>query len=163
MQNKLRDLGYHNKCNTKELVWNVIEIDMNSDGVVYTNLLEKNGYIWNEAKDLLKESKGTISFEEFETKIDKSLMYMYWSRYEYEHVITTFPPHTTLKGIEEILKERDEKIKLYDKCRFVQVPLDVAEKVDVYMQVQLNWTAFITYLWENREKIYKPRKPKVVD
>lgn len=163
MKNELSNLPYHNKYNDKELVWNVIEIDMNSDGVVYTNLLSKNGYIWKEAKELLKKSKGTISFEEFETKIDKSLMYMYWSRYEYEHVITTFPPHIPVEYIDTILKERDEKIEMYGKCRFVQAPLEVGLKIDVYTQVQLNWTAFISYLWENREKIYKPRKHKVVD
>ena len=41
MQNKLSDLRYHNKCNNKELVWNVITIDY--DKIVYHNLLEKNG------------------------------------------------------------------------------------------------------------------------
>lgn len=159
MVNKLSDLRYHNKCNNKELVWNVITIDC--DKIVYNNLLEKNGYVWNEVKSLLKKSKD-IDFETFEDKVDHIIMYQYWSRFEYEHVITTFPPHITLEGIDRLLKERDEDIKLYGKCRFVQAPLDVAEKVDVYMQVQLNWTAFITYLWENKEKIYKPRKPKVV-
>ena len=153
------DVGLHNKCNHNELVWNVITINSNTDKVEVENLLEKNYYLWNEVKEILKKNKN-ISFEEFEDKVDHSIMYMYWSRYEYEHVITTFPPHLSLKGLEKANKERDDKIKEWGSCRFVQAPLEVGEKVDVYFQVQLNWTAFITYLWNNKEKIYKPRKSK---
>ena len=153
------DVGFHNKCNHNELVWNVIRINMNTDEVEVENLLEKNHYLWNEVKEILKKNKN-ISFEEFEDKVDHSIMYMYWSRFEYEHVITTFPPHLSLEGLEKANKERDEKIKNWGSCRFVQAPIEVGEKVDIYFQVQLNWTAFITYLWNNKEKIYKPRKSK---
>lgn len=158
--NSIRDIGYHTKCNHNKLVWNVIEIDMNTDKVVYVNLLEKNHYVWNSVKEFLKKNKNA-SFEEFEDKVDHIIMYQYWSRYEYEHVITTFPPHLTMEGLDSAIKERDDHISKWGQCRFVQAPIEVGEKVDVYFQVQLNWTAFITYLWENKEKIYKPRKPKV--
>lgn len=155
----LDEVGLHNKCNQNKLVWNVVMININTDNVEVENLLEKGCYLWDRVKEILKKNKD-ISFEEFEDKVDRSLMHMYWSRYEYEHVITTFPPHLTIEGLEKANKEREDKIKDYGSCRFVQAPLEVGEKVDVYFQVQLNWTAFITYLWNNKEKIYKPRKSK---
>lgn len=59
------------------------------------------------------------NFEEFAKDVKRSLMYYYWSKCEWEIVLSDFPPSA-----------------LFNK-----------EKVDVYKQVTINWDRFIDYLW----------------
>ena len=76
-------------------------------------------------------------------------------------MITSFPPHVASSDLDDMIKDRDESVAKWGTSRYVQAYLDMGEKIDVYSQIQMNWTAFITYVWANREKIYKPRKAKV--
>lgn len=154
--------NFPKKEDTKDnvLIWNVFTIDMNSDEVEVCNLLTKNWYMWNEIRDILKKNKN-ITIDEFADKVRSALMYMYWSRFEFESVITSFPPYVDEDAIKELNEEYQKRIERYGKFYQTQVNLKTGVKIDVYTQVALNWTAFIQYLWNNKEKIYKPRKPKV--
>lgn len=156
--------NFPKKEDTKDnvLIWNVFTIDMNSDEVEVHNLLTKDWYMWKEIRDILKKNKN-ITIDEFADKVRSALMYMYWSRFEYESVITSFPPHVDEDAIKELNEEYQKRIETYGKFYQTQVSLKTGVKIDVYTQVALNWTAFIQYLWNNKEKIYKPRKPKVGD
>lgn len=141
------------------LIWNVFDEDVNKKEIVVYNLLEKNGYMWNEVKRILKENK-KITIEDFSEKVRRSLMHMYWSRCEYECVITSWPPYISADNLEKAIKDRDEHIAMWGNFYCTTINLDVAVKIDVYTQVELNWCVFIKYLWNNKEKFYKPRKSK---
>ena len=52
-------------------------------------------------------------------------MYYFWSKCEYEILITTWFERKDFKD----------------------------EKIDVYDQLQLNWNAFIDYIWKNKKYI----------
>ena len=57
--------------------------------------------------------------------VRNSLRYYYWSKCEWEIVLSDWPPSETFKK----------------------------EKVDVYSQVVLNWDIFSEYIWENRKQL----------
>lgn len=102
--------------------WNVYIENFNRKCIEVINLLKPNGYLWNACKRARK--KYPEDKEQFGTEIRKDLMYQYWSRCEYEIVLTSWPP-----------------------CR--QGFSDY--KIDVYDQVMLNWPVFLDYIWENRK------------
>ena len=54
-------------------------------------------------------------------------MYYFWSKCEYEIIITCWPK--------------------WDKFK--------EEKIDVYSQLNLNWDKFVNYIWENKKEILK--------
>ena len=52
-------------------------------------------------------------------------MYYFWSKCEYEIIVTCNPEWDRFKK----------------------------EKIDVYDQLQLNWNKFVDYIWENKNEI----------
>lgn len=61
--------------------------------------------------------------EEFVEQLRRELMYHYWSKCEWEVIMTSWPPDTT--------------------GRFKD------KKIDVYDQIQMNWDVFADYVWTN--------------
>lgn len=61
--------------------------------------------------------------EEFADQLRRELMYHYWSKCEWEIILTSWPPDTT--------------------GRFKD------KKIDVYDQIQMNWDVFVEYVWAN--------------
>lgn len=61
--------------------------------------------------------------EEFVEQLRRELMYHYWSKCEWEIILTSWPPDTT--------------------GRFKD------NKIDVYDQIQMNWDVFVDYVWTN--------------
>ena len=83
-----------------------------------------NHHSFNEdIKDIYKKNKD--DFDSFSEQVKRSLMYYFWSKCEWEVIISDWPPST---------KEK------------------VEEKVDAYDQVMLNWDIFIKYVWEQAHK-----------
>ena len=71
------------------------------------------------------------------------LMSYFWSRCEYEIVLTSWPPYITAEQYKEI-KESTEEVK-YRKT----IDLESAKKIDVFAQIVNNWEPFINYVWDN--------------
>ncbi len=80
------------------------------------------------AKDL-KENVKTNGRDRaaFEERLKMLLMYYFWSKCEYEIIVSSWPPS--------------------DKIR--------KEKVDAYDQVMMNWDIFRDYVWEHLAEIKK--------
>ena len=77
-------------------------------------------------------------------------MYNFWSKCEWEVVITDWPTHITVEELNRLQKELDGHTAAYGNPPYaLSVDLRVAEKIDVYDQIMLNWDIFINYLWEN--------------
>ena len=103
----------------KELVWNVFVGDFNGKRIERYNIF-RHGSFYADVKKYAKKYKDDR--EKFEEEIKRSLMYYYWSKCEWEIILSGWP---NKEGFHE-------------------------EKIDVYDQVMMNWEVFINYLWENR-------------
>ena len=103
------------------LEWYVYLEDFNNKKIIKYNIFNHYGFC-QDLKDIIKKIKNKDKFSE---KIKRSTMYYFWSKCEYEILITTWIGRKDFKD----------------------------EKVDVYDQLQLNWDAFINYIWDNKKSL----------
>lgn len=101
----------------KELEWNVFVENINRRQIEIYNIFN-HGSFKKDCDEAWREYKN--SFQKFAENVKRSLMYYFWSKCEWEIILSDFPPS----------KKFQEK------------------KVDVYEQVMLNWDRFIRYLFE---------------
>lgn len=130
-----------------KLEWNVFVHNFNGKGIEKYNIL--GGFMLSELVRIKKKCKkdGVENFEVFSSEVKSTIMRHYWSRSEWEVIITSWPPHIDKNELDRLVKEK-ENVKY---CAYVN--LDVERKVDVYEQIMLNWDVFINYLWDNRKDI----------
>ena len=154
------------------LQWNVFVNNFfgGGKGIGLYNIFEGYGF-WN---DLLKFKKGylqalkvyttethtdeeinkwTLNYKNtiFNEEVRRSLLYYYWSKCEWEVIITSWPPYVEKEEIDRLNKEIADNPNHYRET----VNLNVEEKIDVYSQVMANWDIFINYVWRNLDKIKK--------
>ena len=101
----------------RELVWNVFYYNSNAKKIEFFNIFDH----WRFREEIEKVVKRSKTREELEKAVKSELMYFFWSKYEYEALITSFP-------------EKE----------------DVTIKVDVYWQVINNFDRFVDYLAQNK-------------
>lgn len=99
--------------------WNVFYYDSNKREVTTFDIF-KHGAFRKDVDMLLTSS----SFEEFSEELRKILMYYFWSKCEYEIIISPW------------CGSRDT----------------VSRKIDIYTQVMNNWDVFIEYIWRDGRK-----------
>ena len=109
------------------LEWNVYVGDFNAKKIETHNVFHHTRFVEDCRKAAKKFKDDKAAFAE---EVRHSLMYYYWSKCEWEVIISHWPP---AKGFDD-------------------------SKVDVYSQVMLNWDRFIDYLWENRKELTKKAK-----
>ena len=129
---------------TKQLVWNVFVNDNQS--IQIYNIFDHPGFR-QDVKSAKK--KYGVASKEFEEEIRRSLMYYYWSKCEWETVISSWPPYIDSKEYNRIKEEVDKRDVFYS----VSVSPEGAQKVDVYMQVDMNWKPFMQYLIAHQDLI----------
>ena len=136
-----------------ELVYNVYFEDFNNRSIVVRNVFDHQSFL----KMLYNVKKNCgDNFTLFSEKVKCALQYCFWSKSEYEVVITSWPPYVESEEIDRLSKEKEERLKSNnDSFRRSTVRLTIGEKVDIYDQVMLNWDLFIRYVWENRKLIKK--------
>ena len=114
----------HNQGGVKmknNLVWNVYNQNFNAREIEVINLFDKF-----DIDDFIKlfkkryKNKEQQTFENFKSELKNQLMYRFWSRCEWEVIITAWPP--------------DDKVSI---------------KVDVYGQIMNNFDVFCDYVWKN--------------
>lgn len=113
--------------------------------------IEKYNVLSDHFVKLLKAKTNNIKDrEEFAKEVKSVLMYNFWSKCEWEVVITDWPTHITVEELSRLQKELDGHTAAYGHPpHALSVDLRAAEKIDVYDQIMLNWDIFINYLWEN--------------
>lgn len=141
------------KENKSKLVWNVFYEDFNDrkNPIKVINLFEFN---WVFLKNGLLYAKKHYAndYIKFADHIRSHLQYEYWSRCEYETIITTWP---CMISREEALEFKDELDEYPDHYMYnLPVP---GHKIDVYTQVMMNWDRFIDYVWNNKRLITKKK------
>lgn len=150
------------------LCWNVYYGNFNKREIQTFNVFNHGAFYDScvKAKKKFKEDR-----EGFAEEVRSSLMYYFWSKCEWEIVLTHWPDgelyqlqqDTTLGTLRELFDygdtyewmrpEREVTIKVYPKD-YVKQPL----KIDVYEQVMNNWDIFIEYLWNNRKELKARRR-----
>lgn len=105
------------------LEWNVYIDDINKRKIIIFNVFKHYSFC-EDLKEIIKKCK---TIKDFSTELKRICMYYFWSKCEYEIILTCFPK--------------------WDKFK--------EEKIDVYSQLNLNWDKFVNYIWENKNKILK--------
>lgn len=108
------------------LSWNVFYGDWNSKDIKTFNIF--SDYILNEIKNAYK--KFSTDKEKFFEEVRHILMYYYWSKCEWETVISHWPTSPNFNS----------------------------KKIDVYWQIYLNWDSFCEYLWNHKEELKRINK-----
>ena len=147
----LRDLDtyvFHaEEINTEDrLIWNVFVEDFNHNRIYVHNVFDHFGFICDliSINNVCKEDKKL-----FEEKVEKSLLYYYWGKSEWEVVVTDWPPHVNSEEIDRLVEVRKEYKEKWGGFYRTDVHLIAGEKIDVYSQVRMNWNMFIDYLWNH--------------
>lgn len=136
-----------------ELVWNVFRHDINKSEIEVFNIFDH----WKFAKETEENLKKYKEKERFATALKTDLIYYFWSKSEYEVVITSWTPYIDMKELDRLNDERTEYREKYFKEPFhLDVRLNVRSKIDIYEQVMNNWDIFLDYVWNS--KIHRPRK-----
>jgi hypothetical protein len=101
-------------------------------------------------EEILKRTKDFKDKKSFSEEVERIIMYHYWSRSEWEVILTDWPPHMKTAELAKLNAEVEKHQKDYGKAPYsLTINLSTAEKIDVYDQVMMNWNIFIDYVWEN--------------
>ena len=130
-----------------KLKYFVYREDFNNKEIVKYNIFD-NDSLYNEIIKYKKQFKN--DFKKFSEAVRNLIMYRFWSKSEYEIILTSWPPYVENEEIDRLVKERDEHNSKYPYTfKRNSTRLTVAEKIDIYDQIMLNWDIFINYVWEN--------------
>lgn len=129
------------------LEWNVFRHDVNSNKIVTFNIFNH----WKFSEDVQKSLKKFKDKDEFAEHLRRDLMYYFWSKYEHEVVITTFPPYITMKELDNLNEKRALHKEKYGRdFVLIDVSPDTGVKIDIYAQVMNNWDIFLDYVWNSK-------------
>lgn len=101
------------------LAWYVYIGNFNSKQIETYNIFNHGGF-YNDCVSIA--SKHRNDKDALADEVYRSLQYYFWSKCEWEVIVSHWPPSDRLKD----------------------------KKIDVYDQAMLNWQRFIDYLWDNR-------------
>ena len=104
------------------LEWNAAYYSLNGHKLKTFNVLNHVGLRIDLGK--LARKRG-LTREQFEEGVRKELIYHFWSKCEWEFVISEWPPNEKVDG----------------------------SKVDVFDQIWMNKDRFVDYLWKNRAEL----------
>lgn len=130
--------------------WKVFTRDMNADKIKEYNVLSHYSFM----SSLAKLVHNRISKEAFSEEVKKIAQYYFWSKHEWEVVITSWPPYIDANERNRLNAEYVVMSKKYGHDPHVlDVRLSVGSKIDVFDQLRLNWDAFIDYIWQRKQII----------
>ena len=86
--------------------------------------------------------------ENFSKATEQVFKYYFLARSEWEVIITDWPPHVGVPEVNRLAKEVEHSIATTGKEPYLlMTKLNIAEKIDVYDQLKLNWDILIDYLY----------------
>lgn len=114
------------------LSWNVFYGDFNNRDIETYDIFDHWSFRLDCQKLLKKYDKvfkkdGTFDRETFAEELRRDLMYYFWSKCEWEIILSHWPP-----------SDRHREMK-----------------IDVFDQVRLNYDVFVDYVWSNRKELLK--------
>lgn len=105
----------------KNLIWKVYIENFNAKRIEQYNVFNHFKFS-EEVKEAYKEHKD--DFDAFSVSVQRSLMYYFWSKCEWEIILSDWPPSENFNDM----------------------------KISVYDQIMLNWNVFIEYIWNTLQK-----------
>ena len=105
------------------LTWNVYRLNINNREIEVFNIFNHYSFLMGCAKAAKKHTR-----MEFAEEVKHELMYYYWSKCEWEVLVSDWTSPDFSKS---------------------------QKKIDVYQQIMLNFDQFIDYLWANKSELKK--------
>lgn len=103
------------------LEWNVLRYNINAKQIQVFNIFHHTGFL----KDVVSTvKKYGCDKEMVDVKIRSDAMYHFWSRSEYEVIVTPFSGN---------------------------VDMSSTSKIDIYYQLCLNWRRLIDYIYDHKD------------
>lgn len=134
------------------LTFNTIVDDFSSRKIETYNVFEHARFV----RDLYKNTKNIKTKEEFGVVLKSELMYNFWSKCEWETIITSFPTGITVDELNRLNTQYEREKAEYGREPYsLCVNLKTEIKIDVYTQVMNNWDIFLDYTWNNRAELKK--------
>ena len=125
-------------CGINLMVWNVYDYDINRKDINLYNVFKHHSF----KQDVEELLKGNLTFNKFSKRLKNIAQYYFWSKAEYEIVITSWLPYIDNKELDRLVSERENC-----QCRLYDVNLDVSKKIDIYNQLVINWDVFAAYVY----------------
>lgn len=111
------------------LKWLTYREDFNAREIYEFDVFKHHGFL----EDCRKNARKNKEKEVFIEQLHRDLMYYFWSKCEYEIILSSWPPGRD--GFQE-------------------------KKISVFDQVWQHWDVFSNWVWENRKELTKRRKPQ---
>ena len=127
------------------MIWNVYRNNFNTKKIEVFNIFDHISFL-ESIKKILKQTQNK---KEFSENIRKELLYYFWSKYEYEIIITSFPVYINQKELNKINSDNNSNSNNKTK---ISIEPDVGIKVDIYSQVMNNFDIFVDYIWNNKQE-----------
>lgn len=124
-------------------VWNVFREDFNSREIVVYNIFQHIAF-YDAVKQIAKKRPDK---ETFANKVGNELSYYFWSKSEYEVIVTSWPAYIDRVELCR-LTDTHEKFKDQPTPYKININPEVGEKIDIYTQVVMNWNQFIDYSYK---------------
>lgn len=137
--------------------WNVYYHSWNANEFKKLNILKEHGSFVEYIKKHKKKYKDNK--EEFANKLRSELMYYFWSKSEWEVIITKKDGRIIMTpwcGRKEDIEldvtdnEDFDWISFYNWMADKKYGKDGSIKIDVYDQVWYRWDEFVDYCWNNK-------------
>ena len=141
----------------KPFEWMVLYHNFNSDKIEQYNILKYR------EDDIKKIRKKCETKEEFAEKLRREMMYYYWSKCEWEMIITKtennriiLTPWCGCRNPDEVAIDVTDDNN-FDWIGFADYIIDHKGrnyncKIDVFDQLQYRWQEFLNYVWNYRFK-----------
>ena len=127
-----------------KLEYYVYHHDFNKKTIEKYNIFNHGRFI----EDVKRELKKCETKEEFAERLRRDLFYYFGSKCEWEVVVTSWVPHITVSELQRLNAEREKILKEYNHEPYkLYVNPDVAEKIDIYDQVMLNFSYILDAVW----------------
>lgn len=124
------------------MTWNVFRHNINKGEIEIWNVFNHHSFMLFVEKALKLYKTNKIDYQEFDKRIRTEAQYYFWSKSEHKVVITSWPPYVDKVELQRLASEI---IKEPTRYHYTIEPT-VAEKVDIYDQLNLNWDAFVNYI-----------------
>lgn len=151
------------------LVWNAYIENINRREIETYNIFNHRGFYEDlykvtqkyktASKVAIKPAESKKCLEEFKENLRHTLLYYFWSKCEWEIVMTSWPTYIEPSELQRLNAAfLADTTKYGHEPRVLDVDLKVGEKVDVYDQVMSNFEPFTEYVLTHIKEIKKPKK-----
>ena len=146
--------------------WKVFNENINKKEIIEYNVFNHFGFLRGLSevfKDISKLKKDPSKTQkeidqEFDERVRRECMYYFWSKCEWEIILTGWPPHISKEELDRLNAESKESLEKWGYSLYTTPNLEIERKIDVYDQLKLNWEVFLQYVKDHEKEIKKKYK-----